>query len=40
MADSEGKSYNGIKNSNRYKKFKIGKQTLVAKGVKQSSLPF
>jgi len=31
MARKEGKSPNGIKNSNRYKKVKIGKQLMVIK---------
>lgn len=40
MADSEGKSYNGIKKSNQYRDIKIGKQSFVIKGAKQNKLPF
>lgn len=40
MADSEGKSYNGIKKSKKYPKLKIGNQTFVIKGAKQTNLPF
>lgn len=40
MADSEGKSYNGIKNSRRYPKIKIGRQTMAVKGVTKSNMPF
>ena len=43
MANKEGKSYNGILNSNRYKKIKIGKKTTLAiKGLRndKDQLPF
>ena len=40
MAKSEGKSYNGIKTSNRYKKINIGKQKFAIKGVSETNLPF
>ena len=40
MANREGKSFNGIKTSDRYAKIKIGKAILAIKGVKQTKLPF
>ena len=40
IADIEGKSYNGIKNSNQYAKIEIGNKKLVAIGVTQTKLPF
>ena len=39
MADREGKSYNGILKSKRYKKVNIGKKTvLVFDGVSEAAL--
>tara|TARA_R110002012_G_scaffold23065_1_gene78766 strand:+ start:203 stop:439 length:237 start_codon:yes stop_codon:yes gene_type:complete len=40
IADLEGKSYNGIKNSNRYAKIELGGKILVVKGVSNTNLPF
>ncbi len=40
MANLEGKSYNGVKNSTRYCKISIGGKKLVVKGVDDSKLPF
>ena len=40
IADLEGKSYNGIKYSNRYAKIEIGDKKLVVVGVSESKLPF
>ena len=40
IADLENKSYNGIKNSNRYAKIEINGKKLVVKGVENSKLPF
>jgi hypothetical protein len=40
IADLEGKSYNGIKNSNKYAKIEINGKILVVKGVDNSKLPF
>ncbi len=40
IADLEGKSYNGIKNSNCYAKVFIGGKRLVVYGVRDSALPF
>jgi len=39
MAQKEGKSRNGILNSNRYKKTSIGKTKLAIKGVVEDKLP-
>ena len=40
IADLEGKSYNGIKNSNRYAKIELAGKRLVVKGVSHINLPF
>ena len=40
MANKEGKTYNGIKKSNRYYKLKIGGQTMAIKGLKDDKFPF
>jgi|TARA_R110000765_G_scaffold221706_2_gene325652 hypothetical protein len=40
IAELEGKSYNGIKNSNRYLKIVLGNKKLVVKGVSDNNLPF
>ena len=40
IADKQGKSYNGIKNSNQYKKVNINGKKLVVVGVKNNNLPF
>ena len=40
MARKEGKSPNGIRNSKRYRKIKIGKQTFAIKGIEDTNLPF
>lgn len=40
MARSENKTPKGIRESNNYKKIKIGKQLLAVKGIKQDNLPF
>jgi len=40
IADLEGKSYNGIKNSNNYAKVMIGGKRLVACGARNLRLPF
>lgn len=40
MARQENKSPNGIRVSNKYRKIKIGKQTMVVKGVDNLNLPF
>tara|TARA_R110002020_G_scaffold239271_3_gene451818 strand:- start:797 stop:1045 length:249 start_codon:yes stop_codon:yes gene_type:complete len=39
MADLEGKSYNGIKKSNRYGKINFNGKRLVVKGVRNDTLP-
>ncbi len=36
----ENKSPNGIRNSNCYRKIKIGKQLFAIKGIKENNLPF
>ena len=40
MARKEGKSPNGIRQSNCYRKLKIGKQTMAVKGIRDNKLPF
>ena len=40
IADLEGKSYNGIKNSNCYCKIDLNGKRLVVTGVRQGILPF
>ena len=40
IADKQGKSYNGIKNSNQYKKVNINGKKLVVVGVENNNLPF
>lgn len=40
IASLEGKSYNGIKNSDRYHKIVIGGKKLAVKGASQNKLPF
>ncbi len=40
MADSEGKSPNGIKQSKCYRKIRIGRALLAVKGVRDTNLPF
>ena len=40
MARKNGISPNGVKSSKRYRKIKIGKQTMVVKGVRELGLPF
>ena len=40
MADKEGKTYNGIKKSNRYPKIIIGGQKMAVKGLINDNLPF
>lgn len=40
MARIENKTPRGIKVSNQYRKIKIGKQTMIVKGVKNNNLPF
>ena len=40
MARKEGKSPNGIRNSNQYRKINIGGQLMCIKGVKNNNLPF
>jgi len=40
MARKENKTPRGIKISNKYKKIQIGKQTLVIKGMDDTSMPF
>ena len=39
-ARKEGKTRRGIEISNRYRKIKIGKQTLAVKDLRESKLPF
>ena len=40
MARIENKTPKGIRESNNYRKIKIGKQTLVIKGINNIKLPF
>lgn len=40
IADIEGKSYNGIKNSGQYLKIEMGNKKLVVIGASIDSLPF
>jgi hypothetical protein len=40
MARKENKTPRGIKISNKYRKIQIGKQTLVIKGIDDTSMPF
>lgn len=40
MARKENKTPRGIKVSNKYRKVKIGKQTMTVKGVQNNNLPF
>tara|TARA_R110002020_G_scaffold7277_2_gene30755 strand:+ start:2310 stop:2558 length:249 start_codon:yes stop_codon:yes gene_type:complete len=40
IADLEGKSYNGIKKSERYAKIEINGKKLVVKGVENTKFPF
>lgn len=40
MAEKEGKTPKGIRESNQYRKEKIGRATLVIKGLKDNNLPF
>lgn len=40
IADIEGKSYNGIKNSGQYPKINIGNKKLVVIGGSVNNLPF
>ena len=40
MARKEGKSPNGIRSSNQYRKIKIGCQTMAIKGITETKLPF
>lgn len=40
MARKENKTPRGIKISNKYRKIKIGKQTLVINGMDDTSMPF
>lgn len=40
MARRLNKTPKGLKDSNNYKKIKIGKQLLVVNGVKEDNLPF
>lgn len=40
MAKIENKSYNGIKNSNQYRKITIGDAKLAIKGLSKSNMPF
>tara|TARA_B110001454_G_C12511792_1_gene347145 strand:+ start:43 stop:276 length:234 start_codon:yes stop_codon:yes gene_type:complete len=40
MARKENKTPRGIKISNKYRKIQIGKQTLVIKGMDDTSMPF
>ena len=40
MARNEGKSPNGIAKSSRYRKIKIGCQTMAVKGLRNVDLPF
>lgn len=40
MARKEGKSPNGIRKSNAYRKIKIGNQVMAVKGLRELNLPF
>lgn len=40
MAKKEGKSFNGIKKSYKYYKFKIGNIKLAVKGLDDNKLPY
>lgn len=40
MARNERKTPKGIRESNNYRKLKIGKQLMAVKGLKESNLPF
>ena len=40
IAKKEGKSFNGIKNSNQYYKTKVGSQKLAVIGINNFNLPF
>lgn len=40
IANIEGKSFNGIKKSKRYRKTKVGSQKMAIKGLNENKLPW